>query len=75
MKMHPIKSSAISEIGYNERAQELHVRFVHGTMTYVYVHVPLFLVGAIFKSASKGKAMHRHIIDKAEFRKEEIRDA
>lgn len=72
--MHEVSSSAVSAIGYSGRTRELHVRFKHGAVTYVYANVPFFLVGAIFKSHSKGRALHRHVLGKVEFTKEEFSD-
>ena len=37
------------------------------SVEYIYYGVPLFIVGAIFKSDSRGKALNKHVIDKVEF--------
>lgn len=70
--MHEINSAAVAAIGYSGRTGELHVRFRKSGVVYIYANVPFFVVGAIFRSNSRGKAMHRHVINKLEYRKEEF---
>lgn len=71
VKIHPVRSSAVLAIGYRGRTRELSVIFVSNpALEYVYVNVPLFIVGAIFRSRSKGRALNKWIIDKAEYRRE-----
>lgn len=66
--IHAVNSTAISALSYSGRRRELSVWFHSNPhLEYIYVNVPLFIVGAIFRSASKGKALNRHIIDKVEF--------
>lgn len=70
--IHHVDSSAISAMAYSARTGELSVWFnSRPNAEYVYVKVPLFLVGAIFKSRSRGKALNRWIIGKTSFTKKE----
>ena len=70
VRLHPVRSSAVLALGYRGRTMELSVIFASNpALEYVYVNVPLFIVGAIFRSRSKGRALNKWIIDKAEYRK------
>lgn len=60
--MREVTSSAVRAVGYSAKTRELYVKFTHGNVTYVYVNVPLYKVGAIFRSKSRGKALHRHVL-------------
>ena len=70
VKIHPVNSSAVVAIGYRGLTKELSVFFTSNPeVEYIYVNVPLFIVGAIFKSRSKGKALNRWVVDKVEYKK------
>lgn len=70
VRLHEVTgSTAVRRIGYSGRARELHVQFVSGDEVYIYANVPLQIVGAVFKSHSKGRALHRHVLGKKEYRR------
>ncbi len=52
--MSPVASSRIAEIGYNEKAHDLFVRFVRGAL-YVYREVPPSVMQRIMGGPSIGK--------------------
>ena len=55
-----VDSSNIEAIGYDEIAQELHVRFLSGNM-YAYHSVRREIYEAIMNAASKGNCLNREV--------------
>lgn len=58
--MHPVVSSQISYIGYNNEDKELFVIFKNNS-TYRYDGVPRKLYESLMMSTSKGKYLNEHI--------------
>lgn len=59
-RMHPVESSAVAAIGYDERAQELFVRFV-GSRLYAYAGVDRETYEALRRAGSVGTFVNREI--------------
>lgn len=57
MKWTPVDSSNLSAVAYNERQEQLHVRFNNGA-EYRYEHVPHDVLQRILGAESKGKAFN-----------------
>lgn len=57
---HPVKSSQISYIGYNEDKKELFVTF-NTNSTYRYDDVPKEIFDKLMLSNSKGKFLNDHV--------------
>jgi hypothetical protein len=55
-----VDSSNIEAIGYDDGAQELHVRFLTGE-TYVYSGVPREVFDAMMNAPSKGSFLNREV--------------
>lgn len=55
-----VDSSNIEAVGYDEGAQELHVRFLTGA-TYAYYGVPRLLFDGLMAAPSKGSFLNREI--------------
>jgi len=55
-----VDSSNIEAIGYDDDAQELHVRFLSGE-TYVYHNVPREIFDAMMDAPSKGSFLNREV--------------
>lgn len=53
MKMHPVESSMIGAIGYDEATRTLHILFNSGK-TYAYADVPAEVFAAFLAAESKG---------------------
>ena len=53
--MRPVQSSSVALIGYDESAEELHVRFHDSDITYVYFDVPPIVFENLERAPSKGK--------------------
>lgn len=53
--MIAVISSNVAAVGYDDRAQELYVRFHHGSRTYIYSGVPWNLYEAFLRAPSKGR--------------------
>jgi len=58
-EMTPVTSSNISEIGYDDAAQEVYVRFLNGSL-YVYKGVPQFEFDGLLNAPSIGSYLHRN---------------
>jgi hypothetical protein len=61
MDMHPVASSLISHLGYDQDTQTLGVCFVEGGRTYHYPGVPQVLYEGLRQSPSIGRHFSRHI--------------
>ena len=59
--MQDVESSNIAAIGYDQKAQELHVCFVAVPAVYVYQGVPQMLFDAMLCADSKGSYLNRMI--------------
>lgn len=57
IEMKPVKSSAVSHIGYDPETRELRVRFRSGGKDYSYPDISPELNTAILKSDSIGRAV------------------
>lgn len=66
--MHPVNSSNIHSIGYDEEAKELHVRFASG-QTYVYEGVEKGIFNRFRQSESKMKFLNANVKEAYKFRK------
>lgn len=60
VEMNYVDSSNIEAIGYDNDAQELHVRFLSGT-TYIYHGVPSEVYENLMSAPSKGSFLNREI--------------
>ena len=68
--MRRVKSTAVTSIGYGFATRELVVKFAERSAVYLFVNVPLWKCGAIFRSKSKGKALHKWILHDLQHRDE-----
>lgn len=55
-----VDSSNIEAIGYDDDAQELHVRFLSGT-SYIYHGVPRQIFDDLMQAPSKGSFLNREV--------------
>lgn len=60
MEMIPVRSSAISAVGYNPDTQQLRIKFKDGG-TYNFCRVPPSIADGFLTSSSKGSYYDRHI--------------
>jgi hypothetical protein len=58
-QMTPVSSSNVAEVGYDEQAQEVYVRFLNGSL-YVYKGVPKFEYEGLLNAPSAGSYLHRN---------------
>jgi hypothetical protein len=63
MKMTPVNSSAISEIGYDKNTMKMKITF-KGSGTYDYCGVPESVYEAFINASSIGSHYSKHIKDK-----------
>ncbi len=63
MQMIPVRSSAISAIGYDESAMRMQIRFTQGH-TYTFCRVPQQIFDGLLTAGSKGAYYDRHIRDR-----------
>jgi len=63
MNMIPVRSSAISAIGYDPAACQMRVKFVQGN-TYSFCRVPQHVFDAFLAAGSKGHYYDAHIRDR-----------
>ena len=66
-EMHYVDSSTVEAIGYDEGAQELHVRFVRSGHTYVYFNVERWVFDEFMQSDSKGTYLNQHIVGRYDY--------
>jgi hypothetical protein len=66
VKMIPVVSSSIQEVGYDEIENQLHVRFVTGAL-YAYMHVPKELFQELINAESVGKYFAEHVKKQYDF--------
>lgn len=59
-EMTYVDSSNIEAIGYDDDAQELHVRFLSGA-SYIYHDVPRQIFDDLMHAASKGSFLNREV--------------
>ncbi len=59
-KMHPVSSSNVAELGYDENNQQLYVRFVSGSL-YRYSNVPIYEYEALDNAPSIGSYLNRNL--------------
>ena len=69
LEMIYVDSSNIEAIGYDETAQELHVRFLSGDM-YAYHSVPRDIYDALMNAPSKGSFLNREVKGVYEYSKQ-----
>ena len=60
VKMTPVKSSHVTEIGYDAAKQELHITYRDGK-TSIYSDVSPELHASLLASDSVGKALHKDV--------------
>lgn len=58
-KMHPVSSSNVAELGYDETNQIVYVRFLNGSL-YRYSNVPIYEYEALDNAPSIGSYLHRN---------------
>ena len=68
-EMHFVDSSNIEAIGYEENAQELHVRFLKSGETYVYFGVEVWVYQDFMQADSKGQYLNTQIRNRYQFQK------
>ncbi|WP_399230307.1 KTSC domain-containing protein [Synechococcus sp. CS-1332] len=56
-----VSSSNVESVGYDEIAQELHVRYHSRPDIYVYQAVPQDLFDRLLAASSKGSFLHREV--------------
>ncbi len=61
MKMHPVKSSTIDVVGYDEHTHKLRVAFKHDRPA-DFCHVPEQIFQAFINARSKERFFKRHIL-------------
>lgn len=59
-EMHPVNSSNVAELGYDENNQQLYVRFVSGSL-YRYSNVPIHEYEALDNAPSIGSYLNRNL--------------
>ena len=59
-QMHPVSSSNVAELGYDENNQQLYVRFVSGSL-YRYSNVPIYEYEALDNAPSIGSYLNRNL--------------
>jgi len=73
VQMHPVESSNIFRVGYDEEARELHIVFHKGgtpnPWEYVYREVPQEIFSGMLDAESKGKFFRAHVLNVYEFTK------
>lgn len=60
MVMHPVNSSNLSRVGYDEQTNTLYIEF-HSGGTYCYFNVPSSVFNDLMQAPSHGVYFHRHI--------------
>lgn len=68
LRWHEVTSSTIRSIAYSGSRRELWIAFKSGSV-YRYSDVPLWVMGAMMRSRSKGSAHHRLIRGRYDFRR------
>ena len=63
MNMIPVRSSAISSIGYDPSTQRMKIHFKHGS-TYDFCRVPASVFDGFLAASSKGSYYDRYIRDR-----------
>ena len=61
VEMQIVQSSNIEAIGYDETAQELHIRFLKSGKTYVYPGVPVDVYQGLMAAPSHGSYFSQFI--------------
>lgn len=69
MNMQPVKSSNISEVGYDEVTKTLAIRFKNSGQLYHYSGVPSEAHKSLMGAASVGSHFFAHIKGKFDFQK------
>lgn len=70
MEIQNVKSSNLSQVGYDSETSKLHVAFIGGTV-YIYSDVPRNIYEEIIVAPSAGKYFHQNVKNKYAFVKEE----
>ena len=58
-EMHPVSSSNVAELGYDENNQMVYVRFLNNTL-YRYSNVPIYEYAALDNAPSIGSYLNRN---------------
>jgi KTSC domain-containing protein len=58
--MHPVSSSNVDSVGYDQESETLYVRFKNETL-YEYRNVPVVVFEQLMSAPSVGSYMHRNI--------------
>lgn len=58
-EMHPVSSSNVAELGYDENNQMVYVRFLNNTL-YRYSNVPMYEYEALDNAPSIGSYLNRN---------------
>jgi hypothetical protein len=63
MNMIPVRSSAISAVGYDAATRRMKIRFTQG-WTYDFCNVPQHIFDGLLRAPSKGTYYNNHIRDR-----------
>ncbi|HET6974119.1 MAG TPA: KTSC domain-containing protein, partial [Pyrinomonadaceae bacterium] len=66
MKLKPVESEMLVAAGYDEKSHSLTAVFRTGE-TYRYKNVPLFVYERLMSAESKGKFMHKYILNRFDY--------
>lgn len=61
MNMIPVRSSAISAVGYDATSKQLFIKFNNNPIAYTFYNVPLQVFNELMASPSKGSYYHNYI--------------
>ena len=66
MKLKPVESEMLVAVGYDEKSHGLMAVFRTGE-TYLYKNVPSFVYERLMSAESKGKFMHKYILNRFDY--------
>ena len=66
MRLKPVESEMLVAVGYDEKSHSLQVVFRTGE-TYRYRNVPSFVYERLMSADSKGKFMHKYILNRFDY--------
>lgn len=67
--MQFVSSSNVEQLGYDDQASELHVKFINTAVTYVYLAVPRCVFDDLMVASSKGTYLHQNVYKNYQFEK------
>ena len=74
MRLKPVESEMLVAVGYDEKAHSLLAVFRTGE-TYRYKNVPSFVYELLMSAESKGKFMHKYILNRFDYERVATRSA